>query len=119
MENDENKPNFEFSKAMLGSRYSLMKAEDIGAHYVVMISRLLKRHRQKAGMSQSELARRSGLNRSAINRLEQEHGYDSAPNTSTIQAYANALGVIINIPFYPRGMGYELKEKKEQTNKTK
>ena len=50
----------------------------------------LKALRTQAGISQTELANRAGLNRSAIAKLE---GSEREPSWETVQALAAALGV--------------------------
>lgn len=51
----------------------------------------LKEAREKKGMSMSELARRSGVCRATIYKIEV--GNDQARTTSTLEKIANALGV--------------------------
>ena len=50
----------------------------------------LKVLREKAGISQEELASRAGIHRVQVNRLEAE---TSVPSWPTVQAIAKALGV--------------------------
>jgi transcriptional regulator with XRE-family HTH domain len=51
----------------------------------------LKKIREKAGISQQELAFQTGLSMSLIAQIEQGKKLD--PRMSTVQALANALGV--------------------------
>ncbi len=51
----------------------------------------LKKIREKAGMSQQDLAVKAGLSISSVSQIEQ--GKKPDPRVSTIQALASALGV--------------------------
>jgi DNA-binding XRE family transcriptional regulator len=52
--------------------------------------RKLKAIRERAGLTQDELAERTGLNKFSIAKLEQEH---REPNWPTVLSLARALGV--------------------------
>lgn len=51
--------------------------------------------RHTRNLSQATIARRMGISRPAISRLENDHGRD--PKLSTVTRYADALGVHITI----------------------
>ena len=53
----------------------------------------LKRHRQRQGLSLADVAERSGMDRSAVSRLE--NGVYVNPTVDTLYRYAEALGVEI------------------------
>lgn len=53
------------------------------------LGRLVRQHRTDMGLSLEEVARRSGLDRSSINRLER--GLFAAPSPQTLQRLARAL----------------------------
>ncbi|MBA8817302.1 transcriptional regulator with XRE-family HTH domain [Microbacterium halimionae] len=54
------------------------------------IARALKREREAAGLSVSELARRSGVSKATVSQLESSGGN---PNVETLWALATALGL--------------------------
>jgi len=66
--------------------------------------------RQKAGLTQEEIAEKLSTSKSNISRLENVHSSIS-PKLSTIRAYADAVGYKLKLDFVPRG--------KRQHNKLK
>jgi transcriptional regulator with XRE-family HTH domain len=58
--------------------------------------------RQKAGLTQEEIAEKLSTSKSNISRLENVHSSIS-PKLSTIRAYADAVGYKLKIDFVPRG----------------
>jgi len=58
--------------------------------------------RQKAGLTQEEIAEKLSTNKSNISRLENVHSSIS-PKLSTIRAYADAVGYKLKLDFVPRG----------------
>jgi transcriptional regulator with XRE-family HTH domain len=69
----------------------LTESEPMPGKPLPPIARLLKGLREKADISQQELAFRSGLSVSVISQIEQ--GKKEDPRLSTIVALADALGV--------------------------
>src|SRR5262245_46152789 len=63
---------------------------DQGGNDMATFAEKLKQLREKAGMSQGELAERAGLTRQAVSRLE---GADNEPGWRTVQRLARALGL--------------------------
>ena len=62
-----------------------------------LLGELLKA-RQKAGMSQAEIAKKMGTKAPAITRLESSLGSGKhSPSISTLKKYANALGYHLKI----------------------
>src|SRR5580698_3372340 len=55
------------------------------------LSALARRHRQEAGLTQEELARRSGLSARAINNIER--GQTLRPHPHSVERLAMALGL--------------------------
>ena len=55
-------------------------------------SRIVKKHREKAGLSRAELARKAGLHQTYIGLLERE---ERSPNLDTAKAIAKALGLTL------------------------
>jgi predicted transcriptional regulator len=53
----------------------------------------LKRHRQRQGLSLADVAERSGMDRSAVSRLE--NGVYVNPTVDTLYRYAEAIGAEI------------------------
>ena len=59
--------------------------------------------RQKAGLTQEEVARRMGTKPSAIARLESSGGKNKpSPTLSTLQKYAKALGCRLELRLVPQ-----------------
>jgi transcriptional regulator with XRE-family HTH domain len=58
------------------------------------VAKNLRRLRDKAGLTQQELAMKAGLSISAVCKLEQ--GKNTDPRMSTLQAIAKVLGVRVN-----------------------
>jgi transcriptional regulator with XRE-family HTH domain len=56
--------------------------------------------RNHAGLSQAEMARRMGCTQSRVSKLESAPA--SAISSADMQAYANALGLVLNITFHPK-----------------
>ena len=61
----------------------------------------LKRERERAGLSLAQVARRSGIDRAALSRLE--NGHHQNPTLATLSRYATAIGkqilwVVRNLP---------------------
>jgi transcriptional regulator with XRE-family HTH domain len=55
-----------------------------------VVARNLRRLRQKAGLSQEELADRARLNRNYIGMIERE---ENAPTVDALEQISNALGI--------------------------
>jgi transcriptional regulator with XRE-family HTH domain len=53
-------------------------------------SRLVKKHREKKGLSRAALAKRAGLHQTYVGLLERE---ERSPNLDTAKALADALGL--------------------------
>lgn len=66
------------------------------------IGMLLAEHRERAGLSLSELARRTKMNKTALSRLE-NHGEDV--RLSTITRYVEATGKSLALKISPVGAG--------------
>lgn len=64
--------------------------DDLGAR----IARALRRERERAGLSVSELARRSGIGKATVSQLESGGGN---PSVETLWAIATALGVPFSV----------------------
>jgi DNA-binding phage protein len=60
----------------------------------------LRRERERKGLSLTEVARRSGLDPSSLDRLES--GKDQNPTYETITRYAAALGLDVHLEFRDR-----------------
>jgi transcriptional regulator with XRE-family HTH domain len=62
--------------------------------------RQMLKARQKAGLSQAEVAERMGTKAPAITRLESSLGNGKhSPSLATLQKYANAVGYELQIKF--------------------
>ena len=57
----------------------------------------LRRVREQRGLSLADVAERSGIDRSALSRLENEHNLN--PTLETLGRYAEALGLELSIAF--------------------
>jgi transcriptional regulator with XRE-family HTH domain len=66
------------------------------------IGMLLAEHRERAGLTLSELARRTKMNKTALSRLE-NHGEDV--RLSTITRYVEATGKPLALKISPVGAG--------------
>ncbi len=65
-----------------------------------MILREMLKARQKAGLSQAEVAERMGTKAPAITRLESSLGNRKhSPSLATLQKYANAVGCELQVKF--------------------
>lgn len=65
----------------------------------VLLRQMLKA-RQKAGLSQAEVAERMGTKAPAITRLESSLGNGKhSPSLATLQKYANAVGCELQVKF--------------------
>ena len=65
-----------------------------------MILREMLKARQKAGLSQAEVAERMGTKAPAITRLESSLGNGKhSPSLATLQKYASAVGCELQIKF--------------------
>lgn len=63
----------------------------------------LVKARQKAGLTQEEVARRMGTKPPAIARLESSGGHHKpSPTLSTLQKYAKALGCRLELRLVPK-----------------
>ncbi len=58
----------------------------------------LRDYREKAGMTQEELANKSGISRVAVSMIET--GSIKNPSSKTLLALANALGVTLDQIFF-------------------
>jgi transcriptional regulator with XRE-family HTH domain len=65
-------------------------------------NRRLRELRGRAGLTQEQVARATGLSTSAVSKLEQ---HDIDPSWSTVQALAKALGVEVTA-FQEVGVGF-------------
>jgi transcriptional regulator with XRE-family HTH domain len=63
------------------------------------IGQRLRVLRERKGLSQNEMERRSGLVRTYISRIEQGH---TVPSLETLEKYAAALGIPLYRVFYSR-----------------
>ena len=59
-----------------------------------MLAENIKRYRTKMGLSQDQLARKSGITYSTLTKLES--GVNQNPKVKTLQEIAKALGVTLN-----------------------
>lgn len=73
---------------------------DITVHAIPQITTILRDARRNLGLTQTELAKRTGLPRSWINRFEQ--GQIADPSMQRILTIANDLGVKVNFGFIPK-----------------
>ncbi|PCJ40840.1 MAG: transcriptional regulator [SAR86 cluster bacterium] len=65
-----------------------------------MILRQMLKARQKAGLSQAEVAARMGTKAPAITRLESSLGNGKhSPSLATLQKYASAVGCELQVKF--------------------
>lgn len=65
-----------------------------------MILRQMLKARQKAGLSQAEVAKRMGTKAPAITRLESSLGNGKhSPSLATLQKYASAVGCELQVKF--------------------
>lgn len=86
-------------KAKALSNTKVKAAYDEMAPEFVLLRQMLKA-RQKAGLSQAEVAERMGTKAPAITRLESSLGNGKhSPSLATIQKYANAVGYELQIKF--------------------
>ena len=60
--------------------------------YVGCLSRVVKKHREKKGLSRAVLAERAGLHQTYVGLLERE---ERSPNLDTAKAIARALGLTL------------------------
>ena len=86
-------------KAKALSDPEVKKAYDEMAPEFALLSQML-RARQKAGLTQAEVAARMGTKAPAVTRLESSlsNGKHS-PSLATLQKYANAVGYELQIKF--------------------
>lgn len=84
-------------------RQPAVKAEyDAQAEEFALLDELL-RARQKAGMTQAEVAARMGTKTPAVARLEAGGGSKRhSPSVATLRKYANAVGCRLEIRLRPR-----------------
>jgi transcriptional regulator with XRE-family HTH domain len=61
----------------------------------------LLRARQRAGLTQSEVAARMGTKTPAIARLERTTGRAPSPTVNTLRRYARAVGCVLEIRLRP------------------
>jgi transcriptional regulator with XRE-family HTH domain len=73
---------------------TLIESSDVVEKDFPLLAERVKRHRDAAGLSQQELAFRSGLSLSVIAGIEQ--GKKGDPRLSTVAAIAEALGVPVD-----------------------
>ncbi len=59
------------------------------------LTAMLKERRLARGLSQAEVSERSGLNRQAINRLE--NGWNTNPTLETLYRYALSVGALVTL----------------------
>jgi transcriptional regulator with XRE-family HTH domain len=65
-----------------------------------LLLRQMLKARQKAGLSQAEVAERMGTKAPAITRLESSLGNGKhSPSLATLQKYANAVGCELQVKF--------------------
>ncbi len=84
-------------KAKALNNTAVKKAYDSLELEFSLLGELLKA-RQKAGMSQAEIAKRMGTKAPAVTRLESSLGSGKhSPSISTLKKYANALGYHLTI----------------------
>jgi DNA-binding XRE family transcriptional regulator len=81
-------------------RYSEARQE---AAVEFLLLRQLLEARQRAGLTQEEVAVRMGTTRSAISRLEGSRKH--LPALSTLRRYADVLGCDVEISLVPRSPG--------------
>ena len=87
-------------KARALARPGVRKAYDALADEFSFIDQVL-RARREAGLTQAEVAGRTGTTQSAIARLESGAARHS-PSIATLQRYANALGYRVEVRFVKR-----------------
>ena len=93
------RPTFEnFKKKALKNKESQDEYNDLGPIYD--LRKKLIRMRTSKGLSQAEIAKIMGTNKSNISRLECGDKI-SYPNLATISKYASALGHKVNFEFEP------------------
>ncbi len=94
---DEIRERFQRERPSLDDLLATGDARDAVAHgeYLDLQAMLvaLKKHRQAQGLSLADVANRSGMDRSAISRLE--NGVYVNPTVDTLYRYAEALGTEI------------------------
>jgi len=95
------KPTFrQFKSKALKKRGVKRAYEDLEVAYE--LRKQLIALRQKAGLTQEEIAEKLSTSKSNISRLENVHSSIS-PKLSTIRAYADAVGYKLKLDFIPRG----------------
>lgn len=62
----------------------------------------VKEFREKAGLSQDELAKKSGVSRTTISALE--NGAANSTSTKTLNKLAQALGTTVDKIFFAEGV---------------
>ena len=87
-------------KARALARPDVREAYDALADEFSFIDQVL-RARREAGLTQAEVAGRTGTTQSAIARLESGAARHS-PSIATLQRYANALGYRVEVRFVKR-----------------
>jgi ribosome-binding protein aMBF1 (putative translation factor) len=86
-------------KAMALSNPKVQAAYDEMIPEFVLLRQMLKA-RQKAGLSQAEVAERMGTKAPAITRLESSLGNGKhSPSLATLQKYASAVGCELQVKF--------------------
>jgi len=86
-------------KAKALSRPEVKAAYDEMAPEFALLRQMLKA-RQKAGLSQADVAERMGTKAPAVTRLESSLGNGKhSPSLATLQKYANAVGYKLQIKF--------------------
>jgi len=94
---DEIRERFQRERPSLDDLLATGEAHEAVAHgeYLDLRTMLvaLKKHRQAQGLSLADVANRSGMDRSAISRLE--NGVYVNPTVDTLYRYAEALGTEI------------------------
>lgn len=86
-------------KAKALSRPEVKAAYDEMTPEFALLRQMLKA-RQKAGLSQADVAERMGTKAPAVTRLESSLGNGKhSPSLATLQKYANAVGYKLQIKF--------------------
>ena len=86
-------------KAKALSNLKVQAAYDEMAPEFMVLRQMLKA-RQKAGLSQAEVAERMGTKAPAITRLESSLGNGKhSPSLATLQKYASAVGCKLQVKF--------------------
>jgi transcriptional regulator with XRE-family HTH domain len=86
-------------RAKVLSKAKVQTAYDEMAPEFALLRQMLKA-RQKAGMSQAEVAERMGTKAPAITRLESSLGNGKhSPSLATLQKYASAVGCELQVKF--------------------